>query len=1130
MKKLVKKRGFTLTELIVVIVILSLVISISTIVFVGVRKNILQKEYENLVIYLETKASEYALDTNITLISVEDLINEGYVKPDDETDVYDPRNKTSMNCFLIKSTYKGGTYESKLSENIGSSDGKCNFYKKYKDIEICRVTDDDCVSIGEDDWFNEDIILGVKYRNTLLTGEDASYNWLSTNGFSSNNATVVTKTELVSYNTYKCEIVVDGIYGEATQFIGIDKQKPKITSVKFDDGWSTSKEVVISATDMDGSGIKGYGFDNETCETFEKQNKFVVTFSGTYNYCVVDKAGNVTTETVKIDKIKSKPSKPEITASDNVASGLWHKSDFTLNFYSRVGEGLGDPVYYYGTSKDNMTNNGNDINAYENGVTYYVKACDSAAECSDISSYEVKLDKDKPASPTFTASDNVASGSWHKNNFSLTIGGSNALSGITYYYGLSSNDVNNAANSIDIDTETSGTTYYAKACNGVGVCSDISSYVAKLDKTSYIAAPKINASDNVASGSWHKQYFTLSFSGSTSSSGITYYYGTKSTSLNNSGTGIYINSETSGTTYYVKACNKAGVCSSASSYLVMLDLNTTISAPKISASDNVASGSWHKSNFTLSFSGSTSVSGITYYYGTSSYSLNSTGTSVSISTETSSTTYYVKACNAFNRCSSISSYVVMLDKTSPSAPTVNMNKSSYYGSSYTSDTWTSENVYIVLSYSKTDTSGITKYQYSKDNSSWYDMNSDRMYISDSGITNIYFRAVDSAGNIGTSSSKYVIKIDKDKPVAPTVSFTYYQNSSNKTYTQQTWVNKEIKATLSYGKTDVSGVAKYQYSYDSYNWSDVSGSTFTNKKEGQVKMYFRAIDNAGNIGQASGAYNLWYDCTAPTSISGVKIRKGSATGTEVSSGSWGPSPIYIVPSYTSTDTSGIAGYKFSVGNTYSFSGPYSNYKIDTVDQLTVYIKAVDNAGNEGPTYSVSVKVGKYLADYSLGSYVSYSSKLWKIVSKSGSGQTGKVTLISADCLGSTQVSKGVTSSISTANSALTKTAQQYYNSSYVYSATPITNDKVYSYSASNLGGTVSCDYFAAPSSSGYTSSYIYFVQNNTRNTIQYNQAYVKSALTANKKGGTRVVLVMKAGLYTNTTNDGKSQYKSLTFTS
>ena len=42
-KVVISKKGFTLTELIAVIVVLSLLISISTVVFINVRKNVLKK-------------------------------------------------------------------------------------------------------------------------------------------------------------------------------------------------------------------------------------------------------------------------------------------------------------------------------------------------------------------------------------------------------------------------------------------------------------------------------------------------------------------------------------------------------------------------------------------------------------------------------------------------------------------------------------------------------------------------------------------------------------------------------------------------------------------------------------------------------------------------------------------------------------------------------------------------------------------------------------------------------------------------------------------------------------------------------------------------------------------------------
>ena len=60
------RRGFTLVEMIFVIVVLCLVATASVSIFINIRKSILEKEYNNVVSYLETKAIEYANKTNIT--------------------------------------------------------------------------------------------------------------------------------------------------------------------------------------------------------------------------------------------------------------------------------------------------------------------------------------------------------------------------------------------------------------------------------------------------------------------------------------------------------------------------------------------------------------------------------------------------------------------------------------------------------------------------------------------------------------------------------------------------------------------------------------------------------------------------------------------------------------------------------------------------------------------------------------------------------------------------------------------------------------------------------------------------------------------------------------------------------
>ena len=55
MRKVLNKKAFTLTELIATIVILSILITLSVVVFVNIRRSALETEYSNLVSYLETK-------------------------------------------------------------------------------------------------------------------------------------------------------------------------------------------------------------------------------------------------------------------------------------------------------------------------------------------------------------------------------------------------------------------------------------------------------------------------------------------------------------------------------------------------------------------------------------------------------------------------------------------------------------------------------------------------------------------------------------------------------------------------------------------------------------------------------------------------------------------------------------------------------------------------------------------------------------------------------------------------------------------------------------------------------------------------------------------------------------------
>lgn len=491
------KRGFTLTELISVIVILSLIISLATISVLAIRKNVLKKDYNNLVTYLETKAAEYANETNITTISVEDLIKEGKISPDDQNTVYNPETKESMNCYIIKSTFENGKYTSTLSTNLGMSNGKCNIYEKTDKYEICRYDESTkkCTSFKSTDWFKEDISLSIKYtndkNNTAINSQDVTFNWTSTNGFSSSEKIIKTETNLINQSTYKCEVTEGNSQGEVNGKVNIDKQAPAIDEIELNTGWAAKKDVIIKANDMGGSGISGFALvkENETCQKYTSDNKFEIKEEGTYKYCVKDVAGNITTDTIKVENIDSSiPATPVITPSDGRSQDKWHTADFTLAFSSQIENNKSTITYYFGTSKNNLVLIGNEvaINSSYSRKTIYVKACNEAKMCSGVSSYTVLYDN---TAPTYASGGSIGQGSVSKPSYTDNAGGSG---NVTVYTCVTTGKVPTNADSCFSSSQTTysyscGTTFrlYSYAVDAAGNKSAVYDHATNNGATYY---------------------------------------------------------------------------------------------------------------------------------------------------------------------------------------------------------------------------------------------------------------------------------------------------------------------------------------------------------------------------------------------------------------------------------------------------------------------------------------------------------------------------------------------------------------------------------------------------------------------------------------------------------------------
>ena len=498
-KDIKNNKAFTLTELIAVIVILSILITLSVVVFMNIRRNTLEREYTNLVSYLETKAALYAKDTGITTISVEDLIKEGYIKPDDETDIYDPRDNRSMNCYLIKMEYKEGEYIAKLSDDFTNEDGTCKEYTKTSGYEICRINGNNCYSIGADEWFNENIKLGIKDVNGLINSVDASYSWSTNTGFTSNDKNVTTEVSLIGDITYKCEVKMKDktgkdIVGVAIKEIKIDMEKPIISEIKYDNNYNTSKTIEIVANDGMGSGIGGYSIvpDGQDCNNFSSSNKIDVNDNGYYKVCVRDKAKNISNvERINIETIdkeypfiEAKGIKFEIdVGTDNVILDTY----FTVK-YSKSG----------GTTTCNFV--GNEIKTTGSlpfGTNRIVCNALGNNGLGKTASTNIVVKPLIPEKPTIVAKLESASGSaydssWTSKNvyIDITPGRSNDII-TSYQYKIGSSgswitpgnlNVSNNKGNFVINTNTNGD-IYVRACNSRGCGSESNAKIIKIDKT-----------------------------------------------------------------------------------------------------------------------------------------------------------------------------------------------------------------------------------------------------------------------------------------------------------------------------------------------------------------------------------------------------------------------------------------------------------------------------------------------------------------------------------------------------------------------------------------------------------------------------------------------------------------------
>lgn len=315
------KKGFTLMELLSVIVLLGIIITIGLFSISSIRKAILDRQYKNLKTEIELAAEKYYQDTENTFFYVQTLIDEGYIKTDNSSlNIYSPIDSKIMNCYTINIVDGKATIDDKNKNEECNAEIAGNY-----ELKIVRENDK-----TSDKWYKEsEILSAVKSDNSV--DDSLIYTW--TTDLNPNTIWDQREFDLKNLLNEKGGVIndvfyvqankqdTDKVYRSAGKRIKIDKVKPIIDSADAGEqnDWVKQRDVTIKAHDL-GSGIVGYLFsDKADCSgNFEKltkpQNEFTLkrTFksNGEYYFCLIDDAGNISdSEKIVIQKVDGIPPK-----------------------------------------------------------------------------------------------------------------------------------------------------------------------------------------------------------------------------------------------------------------------------------------------------------------------------------------------------------------------------------------------------------------------------------------------------------------------------------------------------------------------------------------------------------------------------------------------------------------------------------------------------------------------------------------------------------------------------------------------------------------------------------------------------------------------------------------------------
>lgn len=407
------KKGFTLIELMGVIIIIGVIALIAFSSFVGISRRMKEQAYKNKVKLIETKAENYANETGFLDTNVATLVDKGFLEADNNKDeVLSPIDKSLMNCHMVKMENNDGVYYAEYQEEEA-----CDLSGLIRNADglVLNATkvDSNTPYVGGE-WTKENVELSLSFSKDIDVNNIDNIIW-TIDGYEdevlvNGNFNDVNKYNVETFVVFNSNVSVevmtrDKVLYKANIDVKIDKENPvsyqdDIKIDKKDEFTRNNKKVTITATDNEGSGINGYYIgtnSNCTSNPYTKTSNTtfeIDQFNGTYYVCVKDNVGNISDRiSYTISKVDQIAPKCKLIADRNgirvEATDDSDSDQSGVNFYDLSDSSI-NAGYKYAYVYDNVGNEGScgiDISDYvDKGYNTTTYVCDAY-----LSDYRIEL-------------------------------------------------------------------------------------------------------------------------------------------------------------------------------------------------------------------------------------------------------------------------------------------------------------------------------------------------------------------------------------------------------------------------------------------------------------------------------------------------------------------------------------------------------------------------------------------------------------------------------------------------------------------------------------------------------------------------------------------------------------------